>query len=481
MFRFSPTATAVNGQTIVSYLWEQIDITDVRVILDNEDQPNSSFSAPYVSATTTLKFRLTVTDDLNGTSSDTTSVTINADPDAPKIHVTFPTPGANYNPSSNDNKIAIFGKAQTKAGSSLSKITVIAITENGSTSPVNAVISGNNWRASDFSIPADISSITFNVVAEDSLERISEAYLRLGTSETKRALLFPNSRTPKGLLWDEEEKILWLLHSGFFTDSVRLEPINPRSGAVGDSILTQPLATHTMIFNKDQSEFIVSGGVWSETAKLHSVQKSDGLITVISGDERGNGEELGIASAGLSLASGENHIYVGENNTNGFSGIMRIDISTGNREVLLESEDRESPGYAIADIAYNELNGEVIIIYNNYIESSIHSWNPDTKILKKINKTDTKLINKGKIIIFGEDVFAISAGTNLIKINLSTGLVSPISNNLIRTGGFDKLFTYSASDQLFYIISRTEIDDELGHVISVVDELSGHVIDLVGQ
>lgn len=78
----SLTATIVdNGNTITSYLWEQV--TGVSVGLVNQDQRNASVNAIPAGVYT---FRLTITDELDRNSSDTVSVTVSE-----KVTVAPPT------------------------------------------------------------------------------------------------------------------------------------------------------------------------------------------------------------------------------------------------------------------------------------------------------------------------------------------------------------------------------------------------------
>jgi hypothetical protein len=67
--------------TIVSYSWQQVSGTTVTI--SSADTENTSFSAPMVSASEDLLFRLTVTDNDGATGSDTVTVTVNDVPIPP--------------------------------------------------------------------------------------------------------------------------------------------------------------------------------------------------------------------------------------------------------------------------------------------------------------------------------------------------------------------------------------------------------------
>lgn len=67
------TASDADG-TIVAYAWTQLD--GPAVSLTGADQPSASFTAPTVSAPTTLAFRLTVTDDAGARAADDVNVVV---------------------------------------------------------------------------------------------------------------------------------------------------------------------------------------------------------------------------------------------------------------------------------------------------------------------------------------------------------------------------------------------------------------------
>lgn len=457
---FSASATAANGQTIVSYLWEQVEIAGVSIVINDEDQLNASFVAPYVSIATTLKFRLTVTDDLDQSSTDTVTVTINPDPNAPSVQITFPPPEGIYNPTDNGNKLSIFGRVTTQGGATVSKITI----KEGATE-VNATVNGQQWRANNLTIPADTPEITLTVEAEDNQGRISRENLRLSVSNDYG----PTSLNESGaILWDETLNKLWVLRTGTFTSDTRIVPVDPRTGARGNSILSTPLAARKMIFNADKSEFLISGAISNQPGKIHSVNKSNGAVTVLSGAEQGTGPDLRTGSAGLALDG--NNLYVAENIVNDFSGLMKVNLSTGDREILLEAEDNTSLTYALADIAYH--NNEVIMVKNSFSNSRVYGYNLTTKGDRLINNTNSSLDYRSRILMSNGNVLGISDSSLLMRINSTTGAVSSISNKLRLIGGSNyRLFTYDESNRLFYTITRRE-------TISVIDEESGHVVDL---
>lgn len=457
---FSASATAANGQTIVSYLWEQVEIAGVSIVINDEDQLNASFIAPYVSMATTLKFRLTVTDDLDQSSTDTVTITINPDPNAPSVQITFPPPEGIYNPTDNGNKLSIFGRVTTQGGATVSKITI----KEGATE-VNATVNGQQWRANNLTIPADTPEITLTVEAEDNQGRISRENLRLSVSNDYGPTSLNDSRA---ILWDETLNKLWVLSGGTLTSSTQIVPVDPRTGARGNSILSTPLAARKMIFNADKSEFLISGAISNQPGKIHSVNKSNGVATVLSGAEQGTGPDLQTGSAGLALDG--NNLYVAENVSNGFSGLMKVNLSTGDREILLEAEDSTSLTYALADIAYH--NNEVIMVKNSFSNSRVYGYDLTTKGDRLINNTNSSLGYRSRILMSNGNVLGISDNSSLMRINSTTGIVSSISNKLRLIGGSDyKLFTYDESNRLFYTITRSL-------TISVIDEESGHVVDL---
>lgn len=460
---FSGTAAAASGYNIATYLWEQIDDSNIAVTINNDDQLNASFTAPYVPLPTLLSFKLTVTDDQAQISTDTVTITVNPDTDAPSVHITFPTPEGIYNPIDNGNTLAIFGQATPKAGSTISRITI-----KGVTPEVTATINAQEWRASSLAIPSGISEITLIVEAEDSLGRISHKNLHLSVSESYEP---PYTNESSAILWDDALNKLWILGTGFLTRDTQIVPVDPRTGARGSSVLTTALAANKMIFNADKSAFLISGAINNQPGKIHSVNKSTGVVTVLSGAEQGLGPDLRTGSAGLALNG--NDLYLAENISNGFSGLMRVNLTTGNREILLEAEDSGSLTYALADIAYH--NDEVIMVKNSFRDSRVYGYNPTTQSNRQINTANSGLDGSGKIIMSNGDVLGVSQDKSLMRVNIATGVVSTVSNKLRSTGGTGyKYLTYDESNGLFYTVYRRQI-------ISVIDEVSGHIVDLPRQ
>src|SRR5690606_35120916 len=145
---FSATATAAEGYNITSYLWEQVDESNIAVTLINENQLNATFVAPYVSSATALIFRLTVEDNEGRASSDTVTITMNAHPNAPSVYITFQPPTSIYNTTDYSNKISIFGNATAQGDATISSITI-----KRASAEAGAVIAGQQWRADSLDLP----------------------------------------------------------------------------------------------------------------------------------------------------------------------------------------------------------------------------------------------------------------------------------------------------------------------------------------
>lgn len=272
-------------------------------------------------------------------------------------------------------------------------------------------------------------------------------------------------------MWDDVTNKLWILSSGFWTSDTQIIPVNPRTGVRESSILTTPLAARRMIFNADKSGFIVSGAISNQAGKIHLVNKSNGTVSVLSGTEKGEGPDLQTGSAGLALAG--DVLYVAENVLNGFSGLMSVDLSSGDRQILQESEDTDSLTYALADIAYH--NNEVLMVKNSFSNSRVYGYNVDTEASRQIHAGNSSIGGTARLLVSGTDVFGISQNQTLSRINIATGAMSNVSNKLRQTGGSGyKHFTYDSNNRLFYYVTRSQ-------TVSVVDEVSGHVVDLAGQ
>ncbi|MCP8898459.1 PKD domain-containing protein [Gilvimarinus xylanilyticus] len=460
---FAATASADTGSSIVSYLWEQVDDTGVVATVVNDGQLEASFTAPNVVLPTALVFKLTVKDDQDLSASDTVTVTVNPDPNAPSLQVAFPPPGGIYIAEDNSNTLSIFGEVTTQGGAALNAITIKGITPE-----VTATVNGQKWRADNLAIPTDSSEITLTVEAEDDQGRISQENVQLAISDDYE---YSYSTAARAILWDESIDKLWVLGADFLISETEIVPVDPLTGVRGTSILSTPMAATRMIFNADQSGFLVSGAISGEAGKIHAVDKSTGAVSVLSSETTGSGPDLQTGSAGLALDGSD--LYVGENSSSGFSGLMRVNLLNGDREILLEAVDDDSLTYALSDIAYH--NNEVIMVKNSFSNSPVLGYNLNTLTDRQVNSSGSLISSRGRIMLAGGDIIGVSNTTSLVRINVSSGAVSRVSSNLPLTGGNNiKYVTYDSDSKLFYAIT-------MRNAIVVVDEESGHVVGLAGD
>lgn len=429
----------------------------------NDGQLEASFTAPNVVSPTALVFKLTVKDDQDLSSSDTVTVTVNPDPNAPSLQVTFPPPGGVYIAEDNNNTLSIFGEVTTQGGASLNAITI-----KGVTPEATATVNGQQWRADDLAIPAGLSEITLTVEAEDDQGRISQENVQLSISDD---YVYTYGTDARAILWDGSIDKLWVLGADFLISETEIVPVDPLTGARGNSILSTPMAATRMIFNANQSGFLVSGAISGEAGKIHEVDKTTGAVSVLSSESEGSGPDLQIGSAGLALNGTD--LYIADNNSSGFSGLMRVDLLSGDREILLEAVDSDSLTYALSDIAY--LNNEVIMVKNSFFNSPVLGYNVNTLADRQVNATGSQIGSRGRLMVAGGDIVGVSNNTSLTRINAVSGAVSRVSSSLPLTGGNNiKYVTYDSDSKLFYTIT-------MRNAITVVDEESGHVVGLSGE
>ena len=77
--QLSGSALSASDANIESYSWQQIDSSGYLVTLSDANIATPTFTAPIVSEDTALIFRLTVTDDLGYTATDTVTITVDVD------------------------------------------------------------------------------------------------------------------------------------------------------------------------------------------------------------------------------------------------------------------------------------------------------------------------------------------------------------------------------------------------------------------
>ena len=77
--QLSGSALSASDANIESYSWQQIDSSGYLVTLSDANIATPTFTAPIVSEDTALVFRLTVTDDLGYTATDTVTITVDVD------------------------------------------------------------------------------------------------------------------------------------------------------------------------------------------------------------------------------------------------------------------------------------------------------------------------------------------------------------------------------------------------------------------
>ena len=77
--QLSGSALSASDANIESYFWQQIDASGYLITLSDANIARPTFTAPIVSEDTALIFRLTVTDDLGYTATDTVTITVDVD------------------------------------------------------------------------------------------------------------------------------------------------------------------------------------------------------------------------------------------------------------------------------------------------------------------------------------------------------------------------------------------------------------------
>lgn len=460
-FEFAGTAAADEGKQLTSFLWEQIGNASVSVEIAGADQLAASFSAPYVSSDAVINFRLTVTDSEGLTASDTVTITISADPNAPVAGMKFPPAVGIYtNPL-----ISVFGKASVKDDAYLSKITV-------STS-VNEVIaevdSEGNWRANGLVLPVNTPGFTVTVRIEDSKGRIaiersdltSQVNASVGGGE-------PWSGSSRSIVYERNRNVVWVLLTGKIVGDVKIIPVNVNTGRRGASVMSRPVVASNMIFDSTSLNFLVVGKIVNEQATLHSVSRLTGEVKLLSGSDKGVGPDFYSGNAGLATVN--NNIYVANNSSSrrDFSGVMEVSSSSGRRNVFLDEKNNAIYEY-LSDISFDRLGREMILLANDDNHSPVIATNIRTKAARSINYNSSGIGTNGKFIVSGDYIYAVSDNNRLQRINLLDGRADTITSELpVSEAENAKQIAYDATNKLIYVAISNK-------GLYVVDEASGNL------
>lgn len=310
---------------IASYLWEQID--GEPVTLANADSAEASFTAPSTLQDLQLTFRLTVTDNDGVTAEDTLLVVVTPE-DAPLVDLHFPPAAGSYSGSS----ISAFGTVMAIESE------IVSVTVDAGAGPVTATLEDDGrWRLDDISLP-DEASYQLIITATDDLGRVGTRTSSLTKTITDLGR-GPRLASARAMVIDPEANTAYVATASSTVHGI--VPVDLATGNRGALISDwtdadqgpQDGAFSHMVFDKENNTFYLSTSPADEDVPsvILSVDKNTGQRELISGGEKGTGEEL-VRPVGLALGP-QNTLYVSDN---GGGRILAVDTVSGHREVIAD-------------------------------------------------------------------------------------------------------------------------------------------------
>lgn len=314
---------------IAKYTWVQV--AGENVVLNDAAAASASFAAPAVLTEADLEFQLTVEDSDGATATDRVIVRLTPK-DAPQATLHFPpATGAYSGPI-----ISAFGVVKT-VDSSLASVTVDA-----GSGPVAATVNpDNSWRVDNLALPVGGDQITLSVEVTDSLGRKGRTGAKLKTSTKGEIGSGPAWRDTLGVGLDSLHDKAYVLAVGPLLSDVKLFSIDLFTGKRSESISSftdesqgiNASALVSMVYDP-KSQRVYAGTAPSDLSipsQILSIDVTTGARSLVSDISKGTGVALQYPS---SIRVAGNKLYVSDNKAN---TILRVDTSSGNREVIASS------------------------------------------------------------------------------------------------------------------------------------------------
>lgn len=453
----------------LSYRWEQLQ-AEPAVVIHNANQASTSFVAPDTNEPLELLFQVTVTAADGEKAQGQVRITVVA-ADAPQLEIIFPPAAGSFS----GEKISVFGRVQVVEGAELASVTVLLDGEP----TIADVDEQGNWRADDVPVPEDTDALSIQVRAIDSLQResVARSLLMLG-EEAPAGSGEVALRDPQSILLDEDGRTAWVLvYGSFFIDSMKIIPVDLRTGQRGDSLTNAYVNAREMIYSEDKSQFILAVGPSSGTnsvdvGQIYSLERATGQLQEISGVNKGEGVSLRGAGVGITL-NGRGGLYLAENvgGSQAVNRIVEIDMETGDRSVieLTDTADNSSPFYALANIAWDNTSGSLLMLKNAYSDSSLWSFDLANLNTTQVSQGRTFINNNGFIVVAGDKAFTLSWRSRIVEVDLRTGASRLVADDVTQRSNDKKRMAYDATNNLLYVSGGGlyVVDVESGHSVAI--------------
>ncbi len=423
------TAIDTDGR-IASYVWEQTAGTPASLSDKTSAQP--LLTAPTVSAPEELTFSLKVTDNDGAVATATIKVKV-LPTDAPRIAVYFPHPGSNYLADT----LVVSGQASAKEAD----VQSLLIKFNGVDYPANLKPDGS-WRAENIAIPAGMENLEYSVLATDSLGRQTKIDAAVTKKDLSSADYLRTDEVVNFAIDAKNNRVIVLSGGNDYKD-FQLFTVDittgKRSSAISDfSNLAQgvnPMAVTNMVWDSSRNK------VYAATAPADTTKKSQiitidvqtGQRSVLSDSEHGTGVTF-TNPTGLAVGHRGN-LYVADNVKN---IIASVDLVTGDRTVVADATTLQYEIDAPVTIAIDPepANARLFLIpYTDdapLFQVNLASVIATTSLLSQPNTLLSVKQDPSEIIYnpVMNEILSLSSFRRLLRIDLKTGNRIGLENEL---------------------------------------------------
>jgi len=437
---------------VVSVEWNQVSGPEVTLEVSDVADTMVSFEAPDTDAPIEYVFEYVVVDNDGAESAHTFDYIVYAN-HAPSPSVQFPPRRS----AALSESISFVG--QNSIYMDRPDLGSVSVTLGGKTYE-GEVTSPNEWRIEDVSIVGEEDFIeVIEVMAEDAE----------GTLFPVRTQLHQNRTTHgDGPEWAETVGLVAIGSQGFvltsgaaFSDvgivevsssgGDRKESITDNGDETQGPVIAGPAKIIVHRKDSDSSDIFYVGSFTDAGASIISVDRDTGERSLVTGDARGDGPMFE-SVVGMEFGRDQNEILVSDTLNH---AVYRVDVETGDREVVV---DGSSPGVSVQwplDIAYdrdsqllyvikNIQNNTPIVVYDlsqEEVSGELVSRNegysgPDLRAYS----SSLELTGEGHLLLFN------TGADNLVKIDVDTGYKELIASDVLG----HPFSSYEASHSMLY-------------------------------